>query len=207
MLRRIYAALMIVFTMFGGTHTPQQSVQATTDTTTDNTRQASVQSTTPTTSMISQSDAEEIALNFLGVSREGVRMDRTELDREKGLAVWEVEFYYENTEYDFDINAMTGEILRTRPNTDKVITPTPLPTVSDNVSADTTELTKDQALAIALEHAGLNLEEISRFKVEKDRENGVYVYEIDFEKGIMEYEYEIRISDGKLLKWDKEIDD
>jgi uncharacterized membrane protein YkoI len=43
--------------------------------------------------------------------------------------------------------------------------------------------------------------------VERDREKGTGVYEIEFKRGLVEYEYEIRVSDGKILSWDKELDD
>ena len=89
-------------------------------------------------------------------------------------------------------------------------TPTPDPTpVEPVVPVEPTEkeLTKDEAIAIALDHAGLKLDEVKRLKSEKDRDDGIHIYEIEFQKGNVEYEYEIRVSDGKIISWDKEIDD
>ena len=44
-------------------------------------------------------------------------------------------------------------------------------------------------------------------KVEKDRENGRTIYEVEFTADGYEYEYEIDASSGKILKKEKERDD
>ena len=68
-------------------------------------------------------------------------------------------------------------------------------------------MTEDQALAIALAHAGLTEEQVTRLRVEKDIDRGITLYEIDFDYGGYEYEYEIRVSDGKILKQELDWDD
>ena len=45
------------------------------------------------------------------------------------------------------------------------------------------ELTEDQALAIALEHAGLTKEQLDFSNVHLDRDDGRWVYEIEFREG------------------------
>ncbi|MBQ8323805.1 MAG: PepSY domain-containing protein [Clostridia bacterium] len=68
-------------------------------------------------------------------------------------------------------------------------------------------MTEDQALALALNHAGLTEEQVTRLRMEKDIDRGVTLYEIDFDHGGYEYEYEIRTSDGKILKQELDRDD
>ena len=63
--------------------------------------------------------AETIALESLGLTRDQVRFDRSELDYERGVQVWEVELRYETTEYDFEIDATTGEILKQKSEQEK----------------------------------------------------------------------------------------
>ena len=75
------------------------------------------------------------------------------------------------------------------------------------VLAPQPELTEDQALAIALEHAGLTEEQVSYLNAHLDRDDGRWVYEIEFRKGRTEYEYEVRASDGKITDYDKDYDD
>jgi aspartate aminotransferase len=55
--------------------------------------------------------AAEAALNNAGLSRSQVSDVRVEYDSEDGLIVYEVEFTFGGTEYEYDINAVTGEIL------------------------------------------------------------------------------------------------
>lgn len=193
MLTKIYAALMIVLAMIGGTSSPQQTIVPNTFAKANNVQNEVSAQSEP----ISQSQAEEIALQAFELQREDVLLERTELDYEKGQPVWEVEFHYQQSEYELEIHAKTGEILRAKPQ----IQP------SEEQQQPTEELTKEQAISVALSHAGLSEEHIKRLKVEKDRDRGAWVYEIEFQHGIVEYEYEIRISDGKILEWNKEIDD
>ena len=65
---------------------------------------------------------------------------------------------------------------------------------------------KEAAIAAALSHAGIERTAIRDLKCELDRENGVMVYEVEFESGIYDYEYDIDATTGKVLKSKKELD-
>ena len=69
------------------------------------------------------------------------------------------------------------------------------------------DVSKDEAKAIALKHAGLSQEDIRRSKIEIDRERKAFVYEIEFDSGKYEYDYEIDANTGKVIKAEKEIRD
>ncbi len=69
------------------------------------------------------------------------------------------------------------------------------------------KVTKDDAKAAALAHVGLNEKDVKRFKAELDKERKGLVYEIEFESGRYEYEYEVSAEDGKVLKHEKEFRD
>ena len=43
--------------------------------------------------------------------------------------------------------------------------------------------------------------------VHLDRDDGAWVYEIEFREGRTEYEYTVRVSDGKVLKQELDWDD
>lgn len=78
-------------------------------------------------------------------------------------------------------------------------------TFKDKEKAKGTDITAEEAKEIALKHAGLS--KATWVKAEKDRDNGVVKYEIEFRDGRMEYEYEIHAETGKILKAEKEYDD
>ncbi len=66
---------------------------------------------------------------------------------------------------------------------------------------------EERAKEIAVSHAGVMAEGITRYTAARDRENGVEVYEIDFKSGGYEFEYEINAETGDIMKANKDIDD
>ena len=68
-------------------------------------------------------------------------------------------------------------------------------------------VTKDEAKSIVLEHAELNADNISKYKIELDKEGRKLVYEIEFDSGKYEYDYEVNAETGKIIKAEKEIRD
>ena len=68
--------------------------------------------------------------------------------------------------------------------------------------------TKDEALEKALEHAHLSRDQVDFIKkVELDYEHGRKVYVITFYMGGYEYEHDIDAETGKVLKFEKDLDD
>ena len=65
-------------------------------------------------------------------------------------------------------------------------------------------ITAANAKAIALKNAGLKASQVYGMHVEKDYDDGRYVYEVEFKRGNYEYSYEIHATTGRIL--DKEID-
>ena len=66
---------------------------------------------TGTTATISEDDARQAALTHAGLSEGDVTFINTHLDRDDGRLVYDVEFYSGNSEYDYEIDAATGEIV------------------------------------------------------------------------------------------------
>ena len=68
-------------------------------------------------------------------------------------------------------------------------------------------ITQDQALAKALEKAGLKKEQLDFIKkVEPDFEHGRQIFEVSFYKDGFEYEFDIDAGNGNVLKYKKEWD-
>lgn len=69
-------------------------------------------------------------------------------------------------------------------------------------------LTKDEALEKALAHVNLKKDQVDYIKkVELDYEHGRKVYEVSFYKDGYEYEFDIDAESGKVLKYEKDLDD
>jgi uncharacterized membrane protein YkoI len=65
---------------------------------------------------------------------------------------------------------------------------------------------KKAAIDAALAHAGLERSAIRDLSCELERENGVMIYEVEFESGSYDYEYDIDAVTGKVLRSKKELD-
>ena len=88
--------------------------------------------------------------------------------------------------------------------TENVKTSNPVKPNANNVD---NIITKEEAKAVAIKHAGLKAADVKRIEIELDRERNGLVYEIDFDAGKYEYEYEINAESGKVIKAEKEFRD
>lgn len=70
--------------------------------------------------------------------------------------------------------------------------------------AEKNSIGQDKALEIALKEAGVPAEKASYTKVKLDRDDGYWVYEVEFYADGLEYDFAVDSDDGKIIK--KEID-
>ena len=68
-------------------------------------------------------------------------------------------------------------------------------------------ITRDSARDIAINAAGVSLDNIRALEVELDADDGRLVYEVEFKSGDSEYDYEIDARSGEIIKKHVEIDD
>lgn len=66
------------------------------------------------------------------------------------------------------------------------------------------QLTADEALNIALEQAGVTREEIRNLENKLENDDGVLIYEIDFDAGSTEYSYDINAETGSIVERDRD---
>ncbi len=74
-------------------------------------------------------------------------------------------------------------------------------------ATDSGDIGEEQAASIALADAGVQEADTSYLRVHLDRDDGFVFYEVDFASQGTEYDYEIRISDGAILKAERDRDD
>ena len=152
------------------------------------------------TADIGSSKAKSIALSHAGVSSSDVSNITVERDRDDGVLVYEVEFTAGGLEYDYEIDAVTGEVRAFDFEPD------------DHAAAaqgsagqgSTADIGSSKAKSIALSHAGVSSSNAGNVKVERDRDNGVLIYEVEFNAGGYEYEYEIDAVTGEVLGHSRE---
>jgi uncharacterized membrane protein YkoI len=61
--------------------------------------------------ILTKEEACNIALTHVGLSTDQVKFLQAEYDWDNGVPHYEVEFYKDKTQYDYNIHAKTGEIL------------------------------------------------------------------------------------------------
>lgn len=125
--------------------------------------------------------------------------------------VYEVEFDANGYEYDYDIDAVTGEILKNEKQADSnwLNNPQAQPGQGgqNNQASQGNYIGQEKAKQIALEHAGVAQDSLRKLEIDLDREHGVMVYEVEFDANGYEYSYDINASTGQVLKYEKEYDD
>ena len=167
--------------------------------------------------------AKQIALAHAKVALKDVTFIKAELDTEDGRAVYDIEFYSGNVEYDYDIDAVSGEIIsndfdiedysipaqsaaapqQTEVSQQTAAAPAPTAPAANTPSGD---IGIERAKQIALSHAGLSQGSVSFVKAELDHEDGVKVYDIEFYSGNVEYDYGINAATGAIISVDRDIE-
>ena len=169
-----------------------------------------------TSAYIGEAKAQEIALADAGITVDaGIAADagtgsdvkymRTKMDYEDGVLIYEVEFEYGATEYDYDIRATDGFIMKRDADTDVDI-PITFPNNKDE-SGNGEYIGEARAKDIALENAGLSESQVTFTKTKLDHDDGRAEYEIEFVSDDTEYEYEIDAVSGQILDYDRDYRD
>ncbi len=174
---------------------------------------ASVGTTASAVTYLSTAKIKAIALEKADVKENEISNYYAEFDMDDGVASYEVSFKTEKYEYDVEINAVTGavldfdkELLDDDEDYKPVTNPTnPEPTT--NAPVNETLIGKDKAKNIALKHAGVPANEIRGYSCEYDVDDGLKVYDIEFEHKGYEYSYEINAVTGKIIDSEKEAND
>ena len=143
--------------------------------------------------------AKAIALADAGLTEAEVTFTKEKLDWDNGLAVYDIEFYTADREYEYEINAATGAIMER--NEEAFQNP-------GNYSGGTDSLIgEDKAKETAAAHAGFSTAEVFFTKVKLEEEYGRMEYEIEFYKDRVEYEVTIDAVSGTVLEYESEYDD
>ena len=120
-------------------------------------------------------------------------MKKIHLDRENGRMVYEGEIYYSGQEYEFDIDAVTGDIVKWK--VDGVSNNSGY--VNNNVNNSQT-ITMEKAKSIALAQVpGANQSHFG--KIDLDYDHGRAVYEIEIFYNNSKYEFDIDASTGEIV--------
>lgn len=172
---------------------------------------------------IGKDKATEIALEDVGLTQDDVTRLRVSKDREDGRSVYEVQFTNENTEYDYEVEASSGEIIKadmeeirqknSQAQTDQAQTDQTQQGQSDqnnngqnnggqSSAQANVQVTQEEAVKLALDRVPGSTEQ--DLKIELEYDDGYYKYEGDIIYNQIEYEFEIDANTGAFLEWSEE---
>lgn len=143
---------------------------------------------------ITEAQAKDIAVKHAKLLAENVTFKEIKTKTDKGMLVYEIEFTTSDTEYEYIIEAATGDVIGY--SSDKINTS------SDPQPAE--KIGESKAKDAAVNHAGLSSNNVSFNKVKLDEDNGASVYEIEFVSGDTKYEYKINAFTGEVIEHSSE---
>lgn len=159
-------------------------------------KQTTQQTTQSAASTITRQQAQTIALQDAGVSASSAKFIQVKEDYEKGQAVYEVEFYANQTEYDYEIAKSNGAILAKDYDIENW---EPSQNTNNSTSAS---ISLEKAKSIAL--AKVSGATSSNIQIEQDYDDGMVIYEGEIHYQCMEYEFEINGANGAIIEWSAE---
>lgn len=149
---------------------------------------------------ISADEALAAACSHAGVNSADITAKKTEFDSERGRLVYEIEFYTSEAEYDYDIDALTGEVVKA----EREAFPTGITVPSQTSAPNSSYIGEAAAKQAALDHSGVDSASVVWTKAQFERDDGRYVYELEFACSGAEYDYKIDALSGAVLEFERD---
>ena len=146
-----------------------------------------------TSKYISIDMVKEIVFKHAKVENKNIVNLEIEYDYENGNMIYDVEFDYNNIEYDYEVDAVSGKILESEienKNKDS----------NNNNNNSNTYLSKDKIKEIALKKA--NVSKYYDYDIEFKFKGGTPIYEVEFETDSAEYDIKINAKNGNIIKYE-----
>ena len=141
--------------------------------------------------------AKNAALAHAGLTAGQVTMGEVDFDYEDGRMVYEIEFYAGGVEYEYDIDAATGAVVKSSREGGWSGDAQGGSSGSGTSAADIGE---QAAQTAALNHAGVSQGQTTALQVKRDYDDGRLEYEVEFWVGSTEYDYTIDGATGAVLQ-------
>lgn len=162
------------------------------------------------TDQLSVEDAKRIAFVDAGANEIDVVLKKAALDTDEGVLEYEVEFFFNDTEYSYDIDPNTGMITdlgRELMDAEDYAEMDAIMNAGNNNASGAID--ENKAFEIALAHANVSANDCyaQNVRLDYDSDYGKEVFEIEFKAGSMEYSYDIDPDTGNILDFEAEFDD
>ncbi len=149
------------------------------------------------TAFISKEEVRENLIEHINVEEKDIYFENIDLEMDNSQ--YEVDFYYNNQEYEAKIDAKEGKVIYT----DFPMTTNDTTTNNSASQAETSEITLEEAKEIALQHANLNESDLTLVREQEEQDDGTTYYEIEWRDTTYEYDFEISKT-GEVLQYDRD---
>lgn len=158
---------------------------------------------------ITAAKAKEIALKDAGVDASKATFVKAEYDFDDGAKKYDVEFVADGVEYEYEIHAEKGTVLKREKEKADGNNAASSQAVSKPTNANNSNetITAAKAKEIALKHAGVAADKVAYIRAEYDFDDGVRQYEVEFKVDKVEYDYVINAVTGAVIGYEKDYDD
>ena len=158
-----------------------------------------------TNNIITLEEAKEIALRNANLSEDEVTFISSKLESDNNIKKYDIEFYHENKEYDYEINALDGSIIEMDFDVENYnIFQGQNENNNSNLNINEALISEEKAKEIALDNAKLTMDQVTFKKVEMDFDDGIKKYDIEFYYNNKEYSYEIDANTGSILEYEED---
>lgn len=158
-----------------------------------------------TNAKITSDKAKEIALNHANLSENQVTFIKSNIDYDDGMKAYDVEFYHNNQEYDYKIDANSGAIVEYDFDIENYVIPqtNTNSNINNNSNISNTQIISDaKAKEIALKHANISQNQVSYINAHLDYDDGIQVYDVSLYVNDVEYSYEINAQNGNIVSYE-----
>lgn len=152
---------------------------------------------------IGMEEALYAALKHAGVSKDTAYDISVKLDADEDGVEYDVDFKANGKEYDYEIHASTGEVIKFEVETDDDY----VKTTQSSSSATESLIGEEKAKEIAFKNAGVAASNAKNVFVKLDNDDGAVKYEVEFDYDKWEYEYDINAYTGAVISSDKDVND
>lgn len=183
--------------------------------------------------ILTKEEVKAIVLAHAKVEEAAITALDVDLDEEEGEIFYDLEFDHENTEHDYRVDALSGKIIynkaepkealqqpaetqpvNAQPEETQPAEETPAetkpkeekPTATKTPTSSKKKIGVAAAKKAAFKHANVKASDAWDVEVDLDSENGKLVYEVSFDAGGYDYDYDIDAYTGKVVRSEKEKD-
>lgn len=174
--------------------TTAQTAGETTASVTDTAEETTTAQNVQSNGEISLDDAKAAALADAGVTEDSATFVKAKKERDDGRNIYDIEFYADNTKYEYEINAADGSVISSERDAN----------VNNGAAQSDAGLDAEAAKAAALAEAGLTEDAVTFVRTSLDYDDGRRIYDIEFVSNDVEYSFEISADDGSIIEYSQE---